>query len=419
MKASKPVRGCFLASILFCLLCFTQTANATGQEAPFRIIAWEELLAVEYRESATAVSPANEAEMTVYLKRRENAPANSLLHGQNVTISGFVVPLERNEDFALREFLLVPFFGACIHVPPPPQNQIIHVVLDSPANNVQSMENVVVSGMLELQARTSDMGNAAYVMQATTLVKSSPVSLWQTLLALGLTLLCGLAVCIGWLGPFAGMRLSPTFVGPGIGFAAGIMACLGVLAVGDISLQHFGFFVFGAAVVALVHWLSHERHGHDGVCQVPSGLGTSLAIAMHNIPECFIVLSTSMVDTGLGLVLAGAMIAHNLPLGISLGLASAGAGQMQRGRAVRWLYAALAGVLPPLVAVFGFFYLRSFFSQEAVRSFFACAGGALVFIALKELLPFACTFGKRPGILAAFVTGAVFLYSLLLLFYAN
>ncbi|MDP5254670.1 MULTISPECIES: DUF3299 domain-containing protein [unclassified Vibrio] len=48
------------------------------------------------------------------------------LSGQQVRIPGFVIPLEVNGE-TLSEFLLVPFYGACIHVPPPPPNQIIHV----------------------------------------------------------------------------------------------------------------------------------------------------------------------------------------------------------------------------------------------------------------------------------------------------
>ena len=42
-------------------------------------------------------------------------------------IPGFVVPLKTTEDIRILEFFLVPYYGACIHVPPPPPNQIIHV----------------------------------------------------------------------------------------------------------------------------------------------------------------------------------------------------------------------------------------------------------------------------------------------------
>ena len=56
----------------------------------------------------------------------DNASVLKTLDGQTVKIPGYVVPLEAIQD-AMREFLLVPYFGACIHSPPPPANQIVHV----------------------------------------------------------------------------------------------------------------------------------------------------------------------------------------------------------------------------------------------------------------------------------------------------
>lgn len=54
---------------------------------------------------------------------------NPELIGQRVRLSGYLLPLEFDGG-EVSEFLLVPFVGACIHVPPPPPNQIVHVVLD-------------------------------------------------------------------------------------------------------------------------------------------------------------------------------------------------------------------------------------------------------------------------------------------------
>ena len=48
------------------------------------------------------------------------------LDGQSIKIAGFVIPLEF-ENKRITQFFLVPFYGACIHVPPPPPNQIILV----------------------------------------------------------------------------------------------------------------------------------------------------------------------------------------------------------------------------------------------------------------------------------------------------
>jgi hypothetical protein len=53
------------------------------------------------------------------------------LDGQFVKIPGYALPLEF-DGVAVQEFLLVPYVGACIHVPPPPQNQMVFVNLSEP-----------------------------------------------------------------------------------------------------------------------------------------------------------------------------------------------------------------------------------------------------------------------------------------------
>ncbi len=56
----------------------------------------------------------------------------------------------------------MPYFGACIHTPPPPANQIIHVVTKKPVNKLLSMDTVKVSGTLSLQSANTPWGNAGY-----------------------------------------------------------------------------------------------------------------------------------------------------------------------------------------------------------------------------------------------------------------
>lgn len=52
--------------------------------------------------------------------------ANENLNGKSVRIPGYLLPLEFDGD-KVTEFFLVPYVGACIHTPPPPPNQIVHV----------------------------------------------------------------------------------------------------------------------------------------------------------------------------------------------------------------------------------------------------------------------------------------------------
>ncbi|QIA64969.1 DUF3299 domain-containing protein [Vibrio astriarenae] len=72
------------------------------------------------------------------------------LNGAEVKIPGFVIPLEGDQN-TITEFLLVPFYGACIHVPPPPPNQIIHVKFEEGAPTKDLWDIVYITGTLRAE----------------------------------------------------------------------------------------------------------------------------------------------------------------------------------------------------------------------------------------------------------------------------
>ncbi len=97
------------------------------------------------------------------------------LNGQTIRMPGFVLPLEYAGK-KVTEFLLVPWVGACIHTPPPPPNQIVHVVVDEnmarestglfePVSVTGTMFTKSVSKSLFLVDGSSDI-NVGYTMQA-------------------------------------------------------------------------------------------------------------------------------------------------------------------------------------------------------------------------------------------------------------
>ncbi len=85
------------------------------------------------------------------------------LDGTTVKIPGFVIPLEGDEN-TVTEFLLVPYFGACIHVPPPPPNQIIYVKFPKGAPVQQLWDVIYVVGKLKTETFSTDMAQAGYVI---------------------------------------------------------------------------------------------------------------------------------------------------------------------------------------------------------------------------------------------------------------
>jgi uncharacterized protein len=87
---------------------------------------------------------------------------NKELDGQNVKLPGFIVPLDIGKDGLVAEFFLVPYFGACIHVPPPPPNQIVYVRMNKGIALDSIYEAYWITGRMKLQNKTTRLGAAAY-----------------------------------------------------------------------------------------------------------------------------------------------------------------------------------------------------------------------------------------------------------------
>ena len=104
----------------------------------------------------------------------DNAPVNVALDGTAAKLAGFVVPLDSTQD-GIREFLLVPYFGACIHTPPPPANQIVHVIADQAFKGLHAMDTVKVSGILKAARYASaDMGVSGYEIKSAAVERFVP-----------------------------------------------------------------------------------------------------------------------------------------------------------------------------------------------------------------------------------------------------
>lgn len=106
-------------------------------------------------------SPEAVAAMEKIREALDNAPTVDELQGRKARLAGYVVPLQSTQD-GVTEFLLVPYFGACIHTPPPPANQMVMVRLKAPAKALRSMDAVRVSGALILDRAHTGQGASGY-----------------------------------------------------------------------------------------------------------------------------------------------------------------------------------------------------------------------------------------------------------------
>lgn len=140
-----------------------------------RTISWEQLMPPGWDpykdlkalnlESLKDNDPRAEEVLKKMRQMWDNAPINPQVLGQNVRLPGFMVPLEELPEGS-KEFLLVPYFGACVHSPPPPANQIVHVVLDKPTKRIRLMDTLWVTGVISATQTDSHMGMAGYRIDA-------------------------------------------------------------------------------------------------------------------------------------------------------------------------------------------------------------------------------------------------------------
>lgn len=160
-----------IALIIFLVASFIAPLQAADT---YREIAWEELIpkgwdpAKEFRSLDLSNMKDSDPRAMAALERMKDlwaqAPTEPALAGKKVRLPGFVIPLERKGEEVI-EFLLVPYFGACIHTPPPPANQIIHAVSAKPRGKMRTMDAFWVSGTLEVKRSETGFGNAGYRLQ--------------------------------------------------------------------------------------------------------------------------------------------------------------------------------------------------------------------------------------------------------------
>jgi hypothetical protein len=142
------------------------TAHAQAQEknTAATLMAWDDLippaerLIIDAWQQQTNLSPEFATQLPDNIgKVRKD------LDGKKIKIPGFVIPLEGDEQ-TISEMLLVPYFGACFHVPPPPANQIIYVTFDKPVEIKELWDVVYVIGEIKTQTVVNQYAEVGYVM---------------------------------------------------------------------------------------------------------------------------------------------------------------------------------------------------------------------------------------------------------------
>ncbi|MET0282481.1 MAG: DUF3299 domain-containing protein [Steroidobacteraceae bacterium] len=144
-----------------------QSGNAAKRPGKPRAIEWMELLPENERRNAPGSGEAQHdylGEDGPEAKQQGSAAINPALNNTFVRIPGFIVPLTLRQEKIVTEFLLVPYFGACIHVPPPPPNQIVYVKLDKATPIKTIWEPYWITGTLTTTVKDTRTASTAYTL---------------------------------------------------------------------------------------------------------------------------------------------------------------------------------------------------------------------------------------------------------------
>lgn len=87
------------------------------------------------------------------------------LNETKVRIPGYTVPFEFGANAEIKEFLLVPYYGACLHAPPPPPNQTVFAMTEEPIKLRDLAQAVWIEGTIFTQTQESELADAAYTIR--------------------------------------------------------------------------------------------------------------------------------------------------------------------------------------------------------------------------------------------------------------
>jgi uncharacterized protein len=141
---------------------------AAAKSGAPRVLGWEDLIPPEERSRLYIPSqrsrPLFDDESGPAASQEGSSAVDRSLDGLRVKLPGFIVPLTVDKEMRTSDFLLVPYFGACMHMPPPPPNQIVLVVMDEPLRLTSMYEPVWVIGTLSAKSASTELATAAYTL---------------------------------------------------------------------------------------------------------------------------------------------------------------------------------------------------------------------------------------------------------------
>lgn len=89
------------------------------------------------------------------------------LDGMKIRLPGYTVPFDYGSEAEISEFLLVPYYGACLHAPPPPPNQTVFVETKEKIKLRDLSQAVWIEGTIRTARQDTELADAAYTIEMT------------------------------------------------------------------------------------------------------------------------------------------------------------------------------------------------------------------------------------------------------------
>ncbi len=151
-------------AMLFVGVASSAVADTTAEMQPgeIRQITWDDLLPKGWVPPSVSVDHFFDA-APPQSTTMADAPVVAELNGKRIKLPGYLVPITL-EGEKLKDFLMVPYFGACIHVPPPPPNQVVFVSLPEAVLVDDPYGPHWVTGVLSTATSSTELAEAAYTL---------------------------------------------------------------------------------------------------------------------------------------------------------------------------------------------------------------------------------------------------------------
>ncbi len=145
---------------------------AVDPDAEAEVLAWSDLLPEQDLEALQALSEGRADPSLMSMMGQQSEVEGQIgtfnvvedLDGLVVRMPGYILPLDFSENSSAREFLLLPYHGACVHTPPPPPNQIVYLRSPELIRFDSLWEPVWVEGRMEIERVDTDLAATAYSM---------------------------------------------------------------------------------------------------------------------------------------------------------------------------------------------------------------------------------------------------------------